>query len=308
VRVVQEGSFTAAGNSLGIGPSSVSKKVARLEKQLGVLLLSRTTRRLALTEAGQEFFNRCSTGLLEISRAEDVLQEHLEVPRGLLRLKVARGFGRSHISPLIPKFVALYPAIEVDAAFGNWEEHVMDAHIDVIISAADPPNINLVSRTLMYFERLTCASPTYIKRHGKPKEPKDLVRHNCLIFTDSGSVPNEWTYHRRDGIEHVRVSGNFRTNSPDAQHYALMEGLGIAHIPSFVIENEIASGRLEVIFRDTVQSEARAPAMKAYYAPAKFRLPKIKLFVDFLTSSLRNRYGQEERERLRTKKRIAAAT
>jgi DNA-binding transcriptional LysR family regulator len=263
VRVVQERSFTAAGNSLGIGPSGVSKRIARLEKQLGVSLLSRTTRKIVLTGAGQEFFDRCLAGLSEISCAEEILQEHLKTPRGQLRIRVPRGFGRLHIAPLIPKFIATYSEIEVDLTFGNCEEHL-----------------------LMHFERLTCATPSYLKRYGRPAEFKDLARHNCLIFTASRTPPGEWTYHGRKGIERVRVAGNFRTNSTDAQHNALMEGLGIAHLPSFLIDDEISSGRLEVIFRDADHCERRGPSMKAYFSPAKLRLPKINLFIKFLMKSL----------------------
>ncbi|MEA2981792.1 MAG: hypothetical protein QOF09_3615 [Alphaproteobacteria bacterium] len=286
VRVVQERSFTAAGNSLGIGPSGVSKRIARLEKQLGVSLLSRTTRKIVLTGAGQEFFDRCLAGLSEISCAEEILQEHLKTPRGQLRIRVPRGFGRLHIAPLIPKFIATYSEIEVDLTFGNCEEHFLDTSIDVIVLAADPPHVELASRPLMHFERLTCATPSYLKRYGRPAEFKDLARHNCLIFTASRTPPGEWTYHGRKGIERVRVAGNFRTNSTDAQHNALMEGLGIAHLPSFLIDDEISSGRLEVIFRDADHCERRGPSMKAYFSPAKLRLPKINLFIKFLMKSL----------------------
>ena len=285
-RIVQEGSFTAAGRAMGIGPSAVSKKVARLEDQLGVSLLNRTTRKLILTNAGQEFFERCSRGLSEISSAEEAVQQLRKTPQGLLRIKLPQGFGPLYIVPLIPKFMALYPRIEIDLSFGQWDSGYMDKSVDVIISSADPANINLASRALAQFERVTCASPGYIDRHGKPRDQKDLANYNCLMFTDSTSIPHEWIYYHHNAINRVHISGNFRTNSTDAMISAVTEGLGIAHMPAFAVGAAVAAGKLAVIFRDGSRGERVGPVMKAYFPPAKHRLPKVKVFVDFLVKSL----------------------
>lgn len=286
IRVVQEGSFTAASATLNCTPSAVSKKVARLENQLGVSLLSRTTRKLMLTGAGQEFFDRCASGLSQISQAEEAVLQFRNAPQGVLRVNAPQGFGRLHIAPLIPKFMSLYPGVEIDLDFGHSERSRVDKHIDVIIASADPANINLASRVLMPIERVTCASPTYLRQHGKPKDYKDLARHNCLMFTDSTSVADEWAYHTKDGIKRVRVSGNFRTNNTDAMYWAVTQGLGIAHMPTFVVGAAVASGQLETIFRDGSHKERHGAMIKAYYPPAKHRLPKVKVFVDFLVKSL----------------------
>jgi DNA-binding transcriptional LysR family regulator len=292
VRVVEEKSFTAAGKALGVGPSAVSKKVARLENQLGVSLLNRTTRKLVLTNAGQELFERCLKVLTEMSEAEEAVQSLRKVPHGLMRVKVPQGFGPLHITPLIPKFLSSYPELKIDLTFGHWDKDAMEEQVDVIIASADPPNHNLASRTLMHFERVTCASPAYIRRNGKPKEHKDLAEHNCLIFADSPSTAPEWVYYTRDGVKRVRVSGNFRTNDSDAVYCAVLGGLGIAHMPAYVVADALVDGRLETIFRDSSSNGRYGAAMKVYYPPAKHRLPKIKAFIDFLVKSLRAGHDQ----------------
>ncbi len=288
VRVVQERSFTAAAKALGIGPSAVSKKMARLEDQLGVSLLNRTTRKLVLTNGGKEFYDRCLKGLTEISEAQEEVQQLRKAPRGLIRVKVPQGFGALHITPLIPKFLLAYPGLEIDLTFGHWDKDLMEEQVDVIIASADPPNSNLTSRTVMPYERVTCASPAYINRNGKPKKYQDLAGYNCLMFTDSYSMVDDWIYYTKDGVKHVRVSGNFRTNDSDAIYCAVLEGLGIAHVPAFVVGKALTDGRLETIFRDCKSDGRHGAAMKVYYPPAKNRLPKIKAFVDFLVKSLRD--------------------
>lgn len=295
IRVVREGSFTAASKALRCTPSAVSKQVARLEHQLGVALLSRTTRKLMLTGAGQDFFERCAKGLSEISAAEESVQQFRDAPQGLLCVKAPQGFGRLHIAPLIPGFMSRYPAIEVDLDFGYSEKTRIEKHIDVIIASADPPNINLACRNLMPIERVTCASPAYIRQHGKPKEYKDLAGHNCLILTDRTSVVNEWTYHTKASIKRIRVSGNFRTNNTEAMYWAVTGGLGIAHMPTFVVGTAIKSGQLEIIFRDGSQRARHGAMIKAYYPPAKHRLPKVNAFIEYLVSSLRQDRDLEHR-------------
>ena len=280
VRVVREGSFSAAARELSFSPSAISKRIARLEEGLGVSLLSRTTRKVALTEAGQAFFETCSRGLSAIEEAEETVSRFGREPHGLLRVKVPQAFGRLRIAPSIPDFIARYPRVQVDLLFGPLPGPFMDERIDVLVASAPPPNVNLSVKTLTPLERVTCAAPSYIARHGMPRELTDLARHNCLIFTASDSIENEWVLHDEHGVRHVKVAGNFRTNDAEAIYSAARAGVGVAHMPRFIVDPALASRELVSIFSD--RGGGSGAAMRVYYALPKNRLPKVEVFVDFL--------------------------
>ena len=215
VSVVKEGSFSAAARELSLTPSAVSKRIAGLEDSLGVSLLRRTTRMIALTEAGQEFFDICSRSLSAISDAEEMLSKHRSSPHGLLRIKAPQAFGRLHIAPAIPKFMARYPQIRVDLTLGTLAREFIEERIDVCVASADPRDANLTAKILTPIERVTCAAPSYIERLGRPNSVSDLARHNCLIFAGSDSIENEWVLQDDEGLRRIKVSGNFRTNDAE---------------------------------------------------------------------------------------------
>lgn len=269
VQVVTNGGFTAAARTAGCTPSSVSKRVARLEDRLGIALLNQTTRKLALSAAGRAFYESCSTAMTEIDRALDTTKSLRKVRQGLLRVKVPQAYGKMHIAPLIPDFLSRYPHVGLEMVFVNFNQDVIENGIDVIISPADPANSNLTSRVLVPIERVTCAAPKCIERYGMPKSFEDLAAHNCLMFSDSTFPANEWVYHLRDGIERVKVTGNLVTNNGDAIVRAVLASIGIAHIPRFVVEGALTAGHLKIIFQDHVSNSRTRPMMKAYYAPAK---------------------------------------
>lgn len=287
VSVVNEGSFSAAARNLGLTPSAVSKRIAGLEDGLGVSLLRRTTRRFALTEAGQEFFECCSRSLSAISDAEEMLSRFRSSPHGLLRIKAPQAFGRLHIAPAIPKFMAKYPQTRVDLTLGTLAREFIEERIDICVASADPRDADLSAKTLTPIERVTCAAPSYIERFGRPNSVNDLARHNCLIFAGSGSIENEWVLHDEGGIRRTKVSGSFRTNDAESLYLALLAGVGLAHMPTFIVGPALASGSLVSIFRD--KHEVSGACMKAYFPRAKHRLPKVRAFVDYLVGTFRNK-------------------
>lgn len=287
VSVVKEGSFSAAARELGLTPSAVSKRIAGLEDGLGVSLLRRTTRMIALTEAGQEFFDICSRSLSAISDAEEMLSRHRSSPHGLLRIKAPQAFGRLHIAPAIPKFMARYPQIRVDLTLGTLAREFIEERIDICVASADPRDSNLTAKTLTPIERVTCAAPSYIERFGRPNSVSDLARHNCLIFSGSDSIENEWVLHEDEGLRRIKVSGNFRTNDAESLYLAVLAGVGLAHMPTFVIGPALASGKLVAIFRD--KRKVSGACMSAYYPRAKHRLPKVRAFVDYLAGTFQDK-------------------
>jgi DNA-binding transcriptional LysR family regulator len=282
VTVAKSASFSEAARELGFSPSAVSKRIARLEAQLGVSLLSRTTRKVQLTEAGEEYFERCSGGLTTIAEADEVMARFGEMPQGMLRAKVPQAFGRLHIAPHIPAFLAKHPQISIDLRYGRLRGEQLQERIDVVIASSDPPNVNLAVKTLTRITRVTCAAPSYIARAGKPASVRDLSNHNCLIFSGSDTVENEWVLRGRGTIQRVRVAGRFRTNDAETMHSAVLGGLGIAHMPTFLVGPDLSSGRLIPIFRDANNSQSAS--MKVYFPRAKDSPPKIRVFVDFLVA------------------------
>jgi DNA-binding transcriptional LysR family regulator len=291
VTVAKSASFSEAARELGFSPSAVSKRIARLEARLGVSLLSRTTRKIQLTEAGEEYFERCSGGLSAIAEADDVIARSGEMPQGMLRVRVPQAFGRLHIAPHIPAFLAKHQQISVDLRFGRLTGDQMEERIDVVIASSDPPNINLAVKKLAPFTRVTCAAPSYLARAGKPASVRDLSNHNCLIFTGSDSLETEWVLRGRGTIQRVRVAGRFRTNDAEAMHSAVLSGLGVAHLPTFLVGPDLSSGRLVPIFRDV--NNGQSASMNVYFPPAKRSLPKIRVFVDFLAALFKRKTWPE---------------
>jgi DNA-binding transcriptional LysR family regulator len=290
VRTVDAGSFSAAARKLKVTPSAISKKVARLEDRLGVVLLNRTSRKLALTDAGRDFYRTCAQSLAAIGQAEEALSQFSSGAHGLLRVAVPQGFGRLHVAPLIPEFLDRYPGVRIDLLFGRLTGHLFDERVDVIVTTNDPPDSNLVVRPLFSIDRVACAAPAYLARHGRPKTLDDLGEHNCLVFTNSNAADTEWMFRVPGGHRTVRVTGNFQTNNHEALYVAALTGLGIAHMPTHVVAPALHSGELIVLFRDEPLAKGAAgrETMNAYYPKSKNRLPKVTAFIDFLAERFKN--------------------
>lgn len=286
VRAVDAGTFSAAARELGVTPSAISKKVARLEDRLGVILINRTSRKLTLTDAGSEFYGACARSLSDIAKAEDAVARLAARPHGVLRVNVPQGFGRLFVAPLVADFLAQYPDIQIDLLFGQLSSHLFDERVDVVIGSAHPPVSSLVVRPLMAIDRVACATPAYLARCGHPAATRDLAKHNCLIFTNSDSTDHEWVFRGVEKRERIRVTGNFKTNNHEALYAAVLAGVGIAHMPTYIVGPALASGELVAIFRDDTPAGGRAltDTMNAYYPQAKHRLLKVKVFVDFLVA------------------------
>lgn len=287
VRVVREGSFSAAARKMSVSPSAISKRIARLERDLGIALFNRTTRKLVLSDVGREFYDRCARSLTGIEEAVQLTSRMRGTPSGLLRVKVPQAFGRLHIAPAIPEFMARYPEVELDLTFGWLQSNLMDERIDVLVASTDPPDANIAVKTLASIERVTCGAPSYIARFGRPASVEELAKHNCLMFAGSGSVEDEWVLHEKKGVRRIKVAGTFRTNDAEAIYTAVLGGVGIAHMPTFVVGPSLASGKLVPLFRDA--GSPKGATMKVYYPPAKHRLPKVEVFVDFLVSLFKSR-------------------
>ncbi len=277
VAVVENGGFSAAARTLGISKSAVSKRINQLEKQLGVRLLHRTTRKLSLTEAGERYFEHAAHALTAAGQAEDAVTELQGEPQGQLRINAPMSFGRLHVAPLIPKLLQRYPKLQIDLVMDDRKVDLVAAGFDVAIRSGRLPDSTLVARKLAPLRQVLCASPDYIDGHGLPGRPAELTGRNCVLFSYSSDA-NEWTLNGEDGPEIVLVSGSYRVNNSEALLEALREGVGIGRLPTFVAGPDLKTGRLVTLFESY-----RIPDQTFYAVfPEREYLPaKVRAFLNF---------------------------
>lgn len=250
VRVVESGSLSKAARRLGLSLPAVSRQLAALEVELGVELISRTTRRLKVTEAGERYYTRCRRVLREVEEAQGSVREG--EPRGPLSIAAPISFGLSQIAPRLPALVARHPGLRVDL---RLEDQIVDligegVDVSVRVGLAPPEGAALVARTLMIFRQAVVASPAYLRRRGVPKEPAALARHDALMPLPPLGPPGVWRFWRKGVEAQVEIAGAFRSNAPHALREAALAGLGVALLPEWLIEGDVASGALRPLLGD----------------------------------------------------------
>ncbi|WP_332853599.1 LysR family transcriptional regulator [Duganella sp. S19_KUP01_CR8] len=286
VEVVSKGSLSAAARAEGIAPAMIGRRLDALESRLGVKLLQRTTRKLALTNEGAAFLEDCQRILAELEEAETAVAERSAHATGHLMISAPAGFGRQHVAPLIPSFLAEHRDVSVTLNMSDRVVDIVGEGIDVAIRIASLSDSNLVSVKLADNERVVVAAPSYLKRHGEPKTLADLAKHNCLAISSEGSQRG-WTF--RDNGKNVvmKVNGNMGSNDGQVLHDWALAGKGLAWRSMWEVGNEIEAGKLQ-----TVLNEHAAPGNDIYAVFAQRRhLPlRIRAFVDFL----RHTYAQPD--------------
>lgn len=287
LKVAQLGSFSAAADQLAISKSTVSKYVAALEQRLAVRLLNRTTRRLSLTEAGERYRDRCLAIIQEIEDTELSMASMAAEPRGRLKVNAPMSFGVLHLSPLLPMFMQRFPQIEVDLTLNDRRVDLIDEGYDLAVRIGELDDSSLIVRKLTTTYSVCAAGPDYLDRRRQPQHPDDLRRHNCLQYTYSRS-PGEWLFRGADGDVRVQVSGSFAANNGEALSAAAAAGLGITYQPLFILADLLAAGALRPVLRawDTPPID-----IHAVYPSGRHVSPKLRAFVDFLASELRQRPG-----------------
>jgi DNA-binding transcriptional LysR family regulator len=249
-KVVELRSFALAAKDLELSKATVSKVIARLEKKLGTRLFNRTSRRLALTDAGQRLSERAGRILAEGEAAESEAHAQSATPRGLVRLAVPMSFGLREVAPLLPAFLAKYPDVSVDLHLSDELVDLIGSGFDAALRIAALPDSSLRARRLRDVSRYLVAAPSYLKRHGRPSHPRDLMRHACLCYAYL-PTPDVWRFVSEAGEEvQIRPGGPLRANNADAMAPALVAGLGLAVQPDFVVDEAIAEGRLEAVMPD----------------------------------------------------------
>jgi LysR family transcriptional regulator for bpeEF and oprC len=280
VRVAETRSFTEAGHRLGLTSSAVSKAIGRLEAELGVRLLQRTTRSVGLTQDGRRFFEHCQQILSEIEAAESVLHRSSDGPHGRLRVHMTVGFGRRVIMPAMHEFIRRYPNLTVNAELSDRSVDMAYEGVDASVVIGEPADARLIARKLCNLRFAAVASPEYLDRYGEPKTPEELDRHRCLayVYLHTGRF-REWIF-QKDGVPYARnMHGRLNINNSESLADAAAAGMGIAMLSRFIAADAIRAGRLRCILEDHV---APGPQVSVVYLPSRVLSPKVRAFVDFL--------------------------
>lgn len=286
VRAIERGTFALAASDLGLTPSAVSKLVSRLEARLGVRLLNRTTRKLALTAEGETYFQSGRRLIEAVDGLEDEVAASAGRPRGLLRISTAVSFGVQHLAPALVEFHGRYPDVRINLSLTDRPVDLHAEQIDVSVRMGPLEDAGLVSHRIAEVERVICASPAYIEELGAPSTPGELVRHRCIVFTAPGR--GRWPFRTSEGgLEQVEVSATFASDSLDFILQLALEGGGIARLPDFMVARPIRAGALVPLLAEHHYPERR-PAL-AVYQPGAEKLPKVQLFLGFLNE----RFGRE---------------
>lgn len=279
VRVVESGSISAASRSSGQTPSAVSKQIGHLEDHVGHRLLHRRKTGVALTDEGRAFYEKCRAVADTFHEAQDHISSVSSQPRGILRVACSVAFGKSQLIGVLPEFLDRYRDITLSLELTDRQVDLDEEGFDVAVNFAEQlTNQNVIARRIMKNERILCASPGFIARHGTPDSFSDLVNFNCLR-TSNVTGRNAWRAQLDDVEYTVDATGNFVGNSADAVFQAALAGLGVARLSTYLVADRIASGDLVRLCPAYTQKHADVAVI---FADRRNLAPKIRVFADFL--------------------------
>lgn len=279
VQTAELGSLTRAAETLEISNAAASRHLTSLERRLGARLIERSTRRLYLTQVGEQFFRRCKEVLSEMKEAEADVSANVLEASGTLTITASLSFSMIHLAPLIPDFTALYPKVSVNVVAANRYYDIMDTNIDLAIRTREfEPDSNLTVRRLAQTRRILAAAPRYLDRRGIPKTVEDLAAHAMLIYSYANR-PNELVFGRGDEKREINVRSTFESNDGQVLRAAALKGMGILVQPKYIIYDDIVAGRLVPVLDDwdlprltvniAFQNRAHLPA-------------RVRLFIEFI--------------------------
>jgi DNA-binding transcriptional LysR family regulator len=278
VRVVETGNFSAVAREERSTQSAVSKQVQALEAMLGAKLLVRSTRSHSLTEAGKRYYERCRQVLDTLEEARVEVQRTENEISGVLRVAAPVSFGRLHIVPRLNAFFERYPQLKIDLQLDDSFVDLVVGGIDVAFRVGELKDSRLIARRIGTAHRAVLASPAYLARHGEPRHPDELRRHQCILYTGLANL-NEWNFEDEDGARHtVRINGRLQSNSSEAIRQAIIEGLGICYTPQWVYGDDIRTGRVQQIL---TRYKAAPLPLNVVFQPARRPSIKISHFVSF---------------------------
>ncbi|MNG49871.1 HTH-type transcriptional regulator DmlR [compost metagenome] len=285
VQVVESGSFSAAARRLGTSPSAASRSVAKLEQALALQLLHRTTRKLRLSEQGEEVFLRCRSMLDAANSVMAFSGRGAVEPEGLVSVSVPKAVGRFVLHPHIPEFLRRYPKVDVRLRLEDRYMDLIDDRVDLALRITERPSPGLIGRQLMTIEHLLCATPGYLAQHGTPQHPQDLAQHSCIYL---GETPNDarWKFRRAGKTIAVNVRGRYAANHTGVRLDAVKQHLGIGSLPYFTARQALDSGEVVQVLPEWDFLSSYHGGLWLLYAPNQHLPPKLRVFIDYLVACL----------------------
>jgi DNA-binding transcriptional LysR family regulator len=300
-KVVSSGSLSAAARDLGVSTAVVSRRLAALEARLGVRLVNRTTRRLALTDEGASYHEACARILAEIEDADAAAAAKRVEPQGLLKVALPASFGHKHIAPLVPPFAARFPKIQLAFSLSDRTVNMIEEGYDLAIRIGELEDSSLAARKLAPNRRVVCASPEYLRRHPAPRKPMDLQQHNCLTTND---LQMNWEYKGPDGKRGVvRVSGHYACDNWEVLREWAMAGLGVALKSTWDVRRQLEDGSLVPLLPG--YDFGTDVAIYAVYPHRRYLPAKTRVFIDFLAESFGPEPYWDQPVANRTRSRVA---
>jgi DNA-binding transcriptional LysR family regulator len=281
------GSFSQVAKKQAVAVSSVTRKIDWLEAEVGSRLFHRSSRRVVLTDAGEQFMPRARNILNELAEAKEAISSANDDPRGLLSITAPTIFGRLHLAPAIANFLRRYPGVEIELHLSDQVIDLVERRLDVAIRIGLLPDSDLHAVTLAPLRQITCVSPSYIEHAGKPEEPGDLLHHDCITVATMPAAAGAWCYEGVNRNQPLPVSGCLRTDDKGGMLQGALAGLGIVQLPSWLVFEDIQAGRLIPLFADIPQPSQRArPAIHAVRLPGRSHEVKAKLFIAHLQQAV----------------------
>jgi len=284
--VIRQRSFTAIAKARGISPSSVSRTIRALEKEVGIRLFHRTTRQVVPTEAGLRYFERISSVLEELELAQQLASDHDSLPKGSLKITAPRVFGELYLIPLLPKFNQLYPELSLEVILTDSFTDLVQEGIDIAIRAGSLQDSSYIVRQLLPMKFFITASPGYLAKMGTPYLPEHISQHNCLVFPRSGHNPN-WLFKTGNEIQEVAVKAKILVTQSSAIKQLTLDGMGLSLLPDWLVSRDIASGKLVSLFNDRQVTATNYDSAVWLLYPSREYLPlKVKVFNEFILDQL----------------------
>ncbi|WP_294965238.1 LysR family transcriptional regulator [uncultured Gilliamella sp.] len=284
VLTVKTGSFATSSISLNTSPQMVAKYIAFLESYLGLKLLNRTTRSQMLTEFGKQYYDRCLVILGEVKKTKTLAQQFSEEPKGRIRISAPLSFGRFTLIPLISQFMKCYPKINVDVQLSDRYVDLVKEEFDIAFRVGELNDSGLIARKLSPYQPIFAASPSYITEYGIPATPYELKDHQCLIYqyVNRNGNDNIWPFTINGKLVQIPISGAFKSNDTSVLASAAVEGVGITMLSEFMLGDLIKQKKLLPILQGYLPP---AKKMHLIYTADAQRLPKLKLFIEFVLDS-----------------------
>ena len=285
VKVVETGSFSEAARQSGSSPSAISRSISRLEKALATRLLQRTTRKLRLSDGGEEVFKRCQEMVAAARSVMEISGQFTQEAEGRIRVSVPKAVGRFVIHPHMPEFLRRYPKVDVELFLEDRQVDLIDDHVDLAIRITDQPPVGLVGRQLLTIDHLLCATPQYLAEHGIPRHPHDLLEHSCIYL---GATPNDARWKFKKGTQSVTVGvrGRYAANHTGVRLGAVLQHIGIGSLPYFTARHALEQGLIVQVLADWTFLASYHGGLWLLHSPTRYLPPKLRVFIDYLVACL----------------------